>query len=1023
MRTADTDIFNLISLRGSTGNAPVDPVPGASGSVVTPILKTANLDLRSPNPKILGRLPAGAVLSANKMTGLKLGKLAKTIEKAKSVSVSTLETFQTANPDVGAKAVESEYSQLVDTWLVARISKDNALANQAERLIKAGRIWKQFLADPEPLKVPGAIADLIDARLVFPRYLLNATNKVQAPSPSTSPTIATDKAKFVRIKQDVAIRESIKTKANQLYYERLADSSAQGVKLPPAAANTRRAFSNAQSRAARKPPLLDNAFFKDLDSRLTATEKQKLGSWSVGTALGARKLGLGAFFGNVLDVDALLGEANDLCSRIKVFESEQATTLPLPSTAPSGNERPAVRAIGWGDLIVARERLVDYEAREIAHIENIMPGEEKTRKHELKQTTEEVSETTTLTEQTREKDLQTTDRHELQTQVNSVIDEKFAIKAGINVSARYGVTTVNTSLDAAFDRNKSESRSATAQVAQEIISKTVDKTFESVRELRRTTITRAVREFNLHSLKNLAVSGSPAPKAISGVYCWVEKIHEVALRHYGTRLMVEFHIPEPGLSLFSQAQASRISVPKPSPLAIGPLDIHPTNYLCIAKSYGAVGVEPPPAQFIEVGYTWRSEPNEDDEGGKSEDTIAAMIAIPDGYQPISGYASLTSIPLTSVSVDEIYLYVAIGGREVIESLGYSRDADWMIERAAAWPNGVPVSLMAHGHWDKTLTLHATLRCERTPEAMTAWQLRTWEKIVDAHERLQQQYDRAVLEAAAQNAALFELSGASEAVNREVERTELKKWAIKTMRVESFDGPLFDAVVKVGDQPEIDPVVSDRQAPIVSFFEEAFEWREMSYFLYPYFWGRRSAWNARLATSGTDFRHTAFLQAGAARVIVPITPGYEERVLHYLDSDPADPEVERISAPAPGEVPADSQNPQLWLDLIVEKNADLALGSGTLGVTKANDLVTINPDSRWVPNERDLGRDIYVGGDRYQVIQALPATQQIRLDRAYEQATDANAVYATGSVPFGAPWLVRIPTELVILKENVALLAI
>ncbi|MER8595987.1 hypothetical protein NKH33_31395 [Mesorhizobium sp. M1182] len=1024
MRTADTDIFNLVSLRGSTGSAPVDPVPGASGSIVTPILKTANLDLRSPNPQVLSSLPAGVALSAKTMTGLKLEKLAKAIDKPKSVLVSTLAAFQTANRDVDAKAVGSEYTQLLDTWLIARISKDNPLAGQAERLIKAGRLWNQFLADPGPLKAPGVIADLLEAKLVFPQYLLNAANKAQAPSTSASPTIATDKRKFAEIKQDVAIRESIKTKANQLYYENLANSSAQRVKRPPANANTRSAFSNGQSRAARLPPLLDNAFFKELDNRLTATEKQILGGWAGGTGLGARKLGLGTFFGSVLDVDGLLVEANDLCAKIKVFESEQATTLPSPSAAPVGNERPAVRAIGWGDLIVARERLVGYEAREIAHIENVMPGEEKTRKHELKQTTEQVTETTTLTEQTREKDLQTTDRHELQTQVNTVIDEKFSIKAGVNLSGRYGVTTVNTSLDTAFDRNKSESRSATSQVAQEIISKTVDKTFESVRELRRTTITEAVREFNLHSLKNLAASGSNTPpKAISGVFCWVEKIHEVGLRHYGTRLMVEFHIPEPGLSLFSQAQATRISVPKPAPLALGPLDIHPTNYLCIAKSYGAVGVEPPPAQFIDVGYTWRSEPSEDEDGGESEDTIAAMIAIPDGYQPISGHASLTSIPLTSVSTDQIYLYVAIGGREVIESIGYSKDADWMIERAAQWPNGVPVSMMAHGHWDKTLTLHATLRCERTAQAMTSWQLRTWEKVVDAHERLQQQYDRAVLEAAAQNAALFEISGASEAVNREVERNELKKWAIKTMRVETFDGPLFDAIVNVSDQPEIDPVVSDRQKPIVSFFEEAFEWREMSYFLYPYFWGRRSAWNARLATTGTDFRHTAFLQAGAARVIVPITPGYEERVLHYLDSDPAEPEVERIASPAPGEVPADSQNPQLWLDLIVEKNADLALGSGTLSVAKANDLVTINSDSRWTPSDRDLGRDVFIGGDRYQVIEAIPVQQQIRLDRPYEQVTDTGAAYATGSVPYGAPWLVRIPTELVILKENIGLLAI
>ena len=117
-------------------------------------------------------------------------------------------------------------------------------------------------------------------------------------------------------------------------------------------------------------------------------------------------------------------------------------------------------------------------------------------------------------------------------------------------------------------------------------------------------------------------------------------------------------------------------------------------------------------------------------------------------------------------------------------------------------------MLAHGQWDKTLVLHVALRCERTSEAMTAWRLQTWEKIVEAHERLQQDYDRAVLEAAAQNAALFEIAGASEAVNRAVERDELKKWSIKTMRVETFDDALFDAVVQVGEHAEIDPIISD-----------------------------------------------------------------------------------------------------------------------------------------------------------------------------------------------------------------------
>ena len=195
---------------------------------------------------------------------------------------------------------------------------------------------------------------------------------------------------------------------------------------------------------------------------------------------------------------------------------------------------------------------------------------------------------------------------------------------------------------------------------------------------------------------------------------------------------------------------------------------------------------------------------------------------------------------------------------------------------------------------------------------------------------------------------------------------------------------------------------------------------MSYFLYPYFWGRRAAWKARLATPALITVTPPSSRPARRRVIVPITPGYEERVLHYLDSDPAKPELERITSPAPGE--SDPQNPQLWLDLIVEKNAELALGSGTLSVTNGSDLITINIDSRWVPGDRDHGRDLYIGGERYQVAETLPATKQVRLDRAYEGTTDARASYAAGSVPFGAPWLVRIPTDLVILKENIGLLA-
>jgi hypothetical protein len=96
--------------------------------------------------------------------------------------------------------------------------------------------------------------------------------------------------------------------------------------------------------------------------------------------------------------------------------------------------------------VVARETLVGYQAREIAHIENILPGEEKLRKHERVDTREEVVEVETLRETEKEHDSQTTDRFELQNQSQSAIQENFTAKAGVNTSGQYGLTKVETSL-------------------------------------------------------------------------------------------------------------------------------------------------------------------------------------------------------------------------------------------------------------------------------------------------------------------------------------------------------------------------------------------------------------------------------------------------------------------------------------------------------------------------------------------------------------------------------------------------
>ena len=612
-----------------------------------------------------------------------------------------------------------------------------------------------------------------------------------------------------------------------------------------------------------------------------------------------------------------------------------------------------------------------------------------------------------------ERDLQTSNRFELQNESQKTVSQEFSIEAGVNTSGRYGVTKVETSLDAGLQGSASESRSSSLRVAKDIVSRAVERTQESVRQLRRRTVTAEIRELNAHEVSNKSGDESPEP-SFSGLYFWVEKIHEVELRHYGKRLMIEFHIPEPGLSLLRQQGDPPVDVRKPAPLRIGPQDISPANYLCLTKLYGAHDVEPPPAQFLNVGYSWGSTSEESAEGD-AEETATAEITIPKDYRPHSG----TAVCKSRYHENLMTMFVAVGGIVVIDENATTGVGPKSFQ-FATWDNAttVPIVIRVARHFDKTAVVQVNVRCERTSEAMANWSLRTYESIREAHSVLVGDYERALERARFTENDTLQIGGRPSTVNRNIERDELKKWAIKTMRIKPFE---FDAVIQEGEHQEIDPVVSDEQAPVIRFYEEAFEWREMAYFLYPYFWSRPETWELRQGTTDpSDPRHEAFLRAGASRLIVPVTPGYEKRVFTYLQSNSNLPESERIRGPGSNaeinETGEGSALEELWVELLLQHNEEAALGSGSLHVTNESEVVAINDDSTWLPSERDLGRELFIDGGSYQVA-SVDGERTIILDRPYDGPNDDKARYATGSVPFASPWLVRVPTNLVVLDEG------
>jgi hypothetical protein len=681
----------------------------------------------------------------------------------------------------------------------------------------------------------------------------------------------------------------------------------------------------------------------------------------------------------------------------------------VPGATPS-DLRPIVAAVGWGDLIIARESLVGYTAHEIAHIENVLPGETKLREHERTSTTEEVTEVETITEKETEKDSQTTDRYELQAETQETINRQFTISAGVNTSGQYGLTHVDTSLDTAFAQSTSESHSNAINTAREIVSKAVERTFERVRKLRRLTITEKIRELNRHELAN--VQGTEQPPPISGIYLWAEKIQRIELRHYGTRMMIEFHVAEPAMSLLERSNRRKVKRRLP-PFNVSPSEIHAGNYMCLAQRYGAVDVEPPPTQYVSVGYGWVSTENEDDNQW-AEDQFTALINIPEGYRP--EWAKVAWSALQGEG-SEFNFAFSVGGRSQNQEHRVPTFDGVVLQLplGESWPNGVPVSGRVHGHWDSCMYVQATLRCARTAEALDAWKLRTWEALREGYEALERKLaqEEAEEEGKQITAAPF-LVERSATENRRIERGELQKWAIKSLRLVPQN---FNAVEEIGELEEMSPLHAEAQAPIVRFYEDAFEWEHMNYFLYPYHWARRASWRLRTEASAVDPQFQAFLEAGAARVIVPVTPGYEDKVLYYLKST-AD-ELKRILTPPPNTPPSSSNDPfrDIWIELLQERKADVARGSGTLAVQKGSIDVTINNDSDWSATEdTDTGRELYIAGELYTITKVVNG-DSLQIDRSYEGETDPAARYAAGSTAFGPPWTVNVPTTLLVLAEN------
>ncbi len=564
------------------------------------------------------------------------------------------------------------------------------------------------------------------------------------------------------------------------------------------------------------------------------------------------------------------------------------TDAPGPGPGPSN---PYVRLSGIATLLVVKQQLKQYEATDIAHVENVLAGEKKSRSHRRLERSEDTftREVETTNEKTTE--LETADRFELNRETSRTIKESLDIGVDLSVSGKYGPAVEFSSSFSLDSKQASEETAKTASTfARNVVQKSLERITERVREERVRKLILETEETNLHQLENTT------EKHTRGVYQFLEKVYEAQIFDYGIRQTVDLMVPEPASFLWwlQEQPANPLKLPAPpSPLTIASAaQIDELNYQTLAAQVGALDVELPPPVYrmvtagIKHGNDDASEKDQPHSGSRLD------VTIPAGYQPWRATVRVSMFtdedPAASITIQRATQIWRPLDAPVDLSTGvrlWSMPTlyfDLTTDQHPLIDNKLNVTVLV---WESnTYAIETTILCRRDDDEMSRWRLATYKKIRLAFDERMREYETKVreLEAKAESEAARRTQsfGTSPNENRRTILTELKKHCLSIITRQWYDS--FDAVTQ-DKPPQLDLAEADEEGSFIRFFEQAFEWEQIQWIFYPYFWASKGTWGKRFSRQDIDPQLREFLQAGSARVVIPVRPGFEVAVSHYLET--------------------------------------------------------------------------------------------------------------------------------------------
>ncbi len=481
------------------------------------------------------------------------------------------------------------------------------------------------------------------------------------------------------------------------------------------------------------------------------------------------------------------------------------------------------------------------------------------------------------------------------TETQTKHSEQLGLSASL--SGSYGFVTFATSANAGISDSIDETRKQSRNQAKEVTSKASSRSRKEHKVTIQTSSTVGKEETSTRTLTNPSTSNTMRIDYFSMMRKW--RMH---LLQYGLRLTYDLAIPEPGATL-RELHAELASINQQLNgafvFSLDPTSITDQNYLSLGATW-AVAIESPPWQ------TWSHQFNQLLQSSKDASVAQTLeFDVKEGY----AISALTVGGWGSPSEDNLQFHA----RLAVPPAGIYLDsppqndpriakAEFIAEFSSNGMTDVPVYAFAGqtGHisipfmhdYMSSGTLYASVQGVRTEDAYRAWQQQAWQTIHDAARDAYYTQLQALTQR--RDTLKAQLEDVDTLTLRREEQEEIMKGVLRWLLGPDFDfmpgdvASLFTGPVGqsfTGNELGLNAdgwTTMFIYQEMVKFIQQAIEWENLLYFVYPYFWDVPAAWEFARTLEHPDPTRQAFLRAGSARVVLTIRSGYEDAFISFVD---------------------------------------------------------------------------------------------------------------------------------------------